>query len=147
LLPGRKECRAGRQQREGKSGCQLRAFGSHLFHNYTVSDSVCLTPGMFCVVLLVFMFIFHLIIHVLFCDLIQNHLPGVRCSFFNQGCNLLRPGDVDRVAGAGDFDLAIAKPMPLVEPEISAVLPRSSRFMIHLFNRLVVMVPITPPFK
>src|SRR3981189_2596653 len=32
-------------------------------------------------------------------------LPSVRCSFFDQGCNLLRPGDVDRVAGAGDFDL------------------------------------------
>ena len=27
-------------------------------------------------------------------------LPSLRCSFFDQSCNLLRPGDVDRVAGA-----------------------------------------------
>jgi hypothetical protein len=27
-------------------------------------------------------------------------LPSVRCSFFDQSCNLLRPGDIDRVAGA-----------------------------------------------
>src|SRR4030095_9909604 len=32
-------------------------------------------------------------------------LPSVRRSFFDQSCNLLRPGDVDRVAGACDFDL------------------------------------------
>jgi hypothetical protein len=32
-------------------------------------------------------------------------LPNVRCSFFDQSCNLLRPGDVDGVAGARDFDL------------------------------------------
>src|SRR6266852_1379354 len=36
---------------------------------------------------------------------LQSFLPSVRCSFFDQGCNLLRSGDVDRVAGAGDFDL------------------------------------------
>ena len=28
----------------------------------------------------------------------------MQCSFFDQSCNLLRPGDVDRVAGACDFD-------------------------------------------
>jgi hypothetical protein len=27
-------------------------------------------------------------------------LPNVRCGFFDQSCNLLWPGDVDRVAGA-----------------------------------------------
>ena len=27
-------------------------------------------------------------------------LPSVGCSFFDHSCNLLRPGDVDRVAGA-----------------------------------------------
>jgi hypothetical protein len=32
-------------------------------------------------------------------------LTGARCSFFDHGCNLLRAGDVDRVAGAGDFNL------------------------------------------
>src|SRR5882757_3545062 len=35
-------------------------------------------------------------------------LPGLRCSFFDQSCNVLRPGDVDRVAGAWDFDLVTA---------------------------------------
>src|SRR5262245_45042443 len=33
-------------------------------------------------------------------------LPSLRCSFLYQSRNLLRPGDVDRVAGARDFDLA-----------------------------------------
>jgi hypothetical protein len=32
-------------------------------------------------------------------------LPRVRCGLFDQSCNLLRPGYVDRVTGAGDFDL------------------------------------------
>src|SRR5439155_3683147 len=32
-------------------------------------------------------------------------IPSVRCSFFDQSGNLLRPGDVDRVASARDFDL------------------------------------------
>src|SRR5258705_599390 len=32
-------------------------------------------------------------------------LQSVRCSFFDQCCNLLRPGDVDRVTGTWDFDL------------------------------------------
>src|SRR6266404_2151788 len=32
-------------------------------------------------------------------------LPSVRCSFFDQSCNLLWLGDVDRVARARDFDL------------------------------------------
>src|SRR5712671_5837777 len=32
-------------------------------------------------------------------------LSSVRCGFFDQSCNLLWPGYVDRVAGAGDFDL------------------------------------------
>src|SRR5260370_3597034 len=32
-------------------------------------------------------------------------LRSVRCSLFDQSCNLLRPGDVDRGAGARDFDL------------------------------------------
>jgi hypothetical protein len=27
-------------------------------------------------------------------------LQGVRCSFLDQSCNVLRPGDVDRMAGA-----------------------------------------------
>jgi hypothetical protein len=36
---------------------------------------------------------------------IGESLPSVRCSFFNQGCNFLRPGHVDRVTGAWDFDL------------------------------------------
>src|SRR5207253_10332808 len=36
---------------------------------------------------------------------IGESLPSVRCSFFDQGRNLLRPGDVDRVTGAFDFDL------------------------------------------
>src|SRR6266851_5629994 len=36
---------------------------------------------------------------------LQVLLPSVRCSFFDQSCNLLRPGGVDRVAGAWDFDL------------------------------------------
>src|SRR2546425_4198404 len=31
-------------------------------------------------------------------------LPNVRCGFFDQRCNLLGPRDVDRVAGARDFD-------------------------------------------
>jgi hypothetical protein len=29
----------------------------------------------------------------------------VRCGFFDQSCNLLGPGYIDRVTGAGDFDL------------------------------------------
>jgi hypothetical protein len=33
-------------------------------------------------------------------------LPSVRRSFFDQRCNFLRPGYVDRVTGAWDFDLA-----------------------------------------
>jgi hypothetical protein len=36
----------------------------------------------------------------------SRSLPSMRCRFFDQSCNLLRPGDVDRVAGgvdAGDF--------------------------------------------
>src|SRR6202158_3103551 len=37
--------------------------------------------------------------------LLRALLQSVRGSFFDQSCNLLRPGDVDRVAGAGDFDL------------------------------------------
>ena len=32
-------------------------------------------------------------------------LPSVRCGIFDQSCNLLWPGYVDRVTGAGDFDL------------------------------------------
>src|SRR6266481_5971506 len=36
---------------------------------------------------------------------LQVLLSSVRCSFFDQSCNLLRSGDVDRVAGACDFDL------------------------------------------
>jgi catalase len=32
-------------------------------------------------------------------------LPNVRCRFFDQSRDLFRPGDIDRVAGAGDFDL------------------------------------------
>jgi uncharacterized repeat protein (TIGR03803 family) len=32
-------------------------------------------------------------------------LPSVRCSLFDQSCNLVWPGYVDRVTGAGDFDL------------------------------------------
>src|SRR5438270_13811212 len=35
----------------------------------------------------------------------QVRLPSVGCGFFDQSCNLLWPGDVDRVAGARDFDL------------------------------------------
>ena len=34
----------------------------------------------------------------------SNLLLSVRCSFFNQGCNLLRPGDINRVTGTLDFD-------------------------------------------
>ena len=34
----------------------------------------------------------------------SNLLLSVRCSFFNQGCNLFRPGDIDRVTGTLDFD-------------------------------------------
>src|ERR1700675_4128430 len=36
---------------------------------------------------------------------LQVFLPGVRCGFFDHSRDLFRPGDVDRVAGAGDFDL------------------------------------------
>src|SRR5712664_124276 len=49
--------------------------------------------------------------HSRFCLLFQSKpgsnrlLRSVRCSLFDQSCNLLRPGDVDRVAGARDFDL------------------------------------------
>jgi len=32
-------------------------------------------------------------------------LPSVRCGLFDQSCNLFRLGYVDRVTGAGDFDL------------------------------------------
>ena len=32
-------------------------------------------------------------------------LSSVRCGFFDQSCNLLWPGYIDRVTGAGDFDL------------------------------------------
>jgi hypothetical protein len=32
-------------------------------------------------------------------------LSSVRRGFFDQSCNLLWPGYVDRVTGAGDFDL------------------------------------------
>ena len=32
-------------------------------------------------------------------------LLRVRCGLFDQSCNLLWPGYVDRVTGAGDFDL------------------------------------------
>jgi hypothetical protein len=35
---------------------------------------------------------------------LQRFLPCVQCSFFDQRCNLFRPGEVDRVAGACDFD-------------------------------------------
>src|SRR5712671_3529818 len=35
---------------------------------------------------------------------IEESLSSVRCSFFNQSCNFLRPGDVDRMAGACYFD-------------------------------------------
>ena len=35
----------------------------------------------------------------------STSLPTVRCSFFDQSCDLLRPGDVDRMTGARDFDL------------------------------------------
>src|SRR6266566_2868656 len=35
----------------------------------------------------------------------QGVLSRVRCSFFDQSCHLLRPGDVNRVTGARDFDL------------------------------------------
>src|SRR5258708_3816300 len=36
---------------------------------------------------------------------VTRFLPSVGCSFFDQGCNLLRSEDVDRMAGAEDFDL------------------------------------------
>jgi hypothetical protein len=32
-------------------------------------------------------------------------LPSVCCGFFDHSCNFLWPGYVDRVTGAGDFDL------------------------------------------
>src|SRR6267143_2163742 len=35
----------------------------------------------------------------------QVRLPSVRCSFFDQSCNLFRSGNVDGVTGSGDFDL------------------------------------------
>jgi hypothetical protein len=34
----------------------------------------------------------------------SNLLLSVRCSFFNQGRNLLRPGDINRVTGTLHFD-------------------------------------------
>src|SRR5437764_11798236 len=34
----------------------------------------------------------------------QILLPSVRCSFFDKSCDFLRPGNIDRVTGAGDFD-------------------------------------------
>ena len=34
----------------------------------------------------------------------SNLLLSVRCSFFNQSCNLLRPGDINRVTGTLNFD-------------------------------------------
>src|SRR6267142_4739247 len=37
--------------------------------------------------------------------LLQVLVSNLRCSFFDQSCNLLWPGDVDRVAGARDFHL------------------------------------------
>jgi hypothetical protein len=36
---------------------------------------------------------------------LQLLLPGVRCSFFDQSCNLLRVRNVNRVARARDFNL------------------------------------------
>src|SRR6266478_6603681 len=53
----------------------------------------------------------HIGTHSRFCLLFQSKpgssglLRSVRCSLFDQSCNLLRPGDVDRVAGTRDFDL------------------------------------------
>jgi len=38
-------------------------------------------------------------------DIDQTFLVNVRCSLFDDSGNFFRPGDVDRVAGAGDFDL------------------------------------------
>src|SRR5208282_2799473 len=38
-------------------------------------------------------------------SLFHPSLPSVRCSFFDQSRNLLRPGDVNRVTGACGFDL------------------------------------------
>src|SRR6267143_701285 len=53
----------------------------------------------------------HIGTHSRFCLLFQSKpgsnrlLRSGRGSLFDQSCNLLRPGDVDRVAGARDFDL------------------------------------------
>ena len=38
----------------------------------------------------------------------KSFLPSLRCSFFDQRCNLLRPGDIDHMAGAWDFDRVAA---------------------------------------
>src|SRR5437868_1659912 len=49
-----------------------------------------------------------------------SFLLSVRCSFFDQGCNFLRPGNVDRVAGACDFDLVAVGScgIPLLEVRV-----------------------------
>src|SRR5580700_11516898 len=47
-------------------------------------------------------------------------LPSVGCSFFDQSCNLLRPGDVDRVAGARDFDRVALGPLGIPTFQVRA---------------------------
>src|SRR5216684_5998569 len=51
---------------------------------------------------------------------LQSFLPSVGCSFFDQSCNLLRSGDVDRVAGAWDFDLVAVGPCGIPAFEVGA---------------------------
>ena len=51
---------------------------------------------------------------------LQVLLPSVGCSFFDQSRNLLRPRDVDRVAGARDFDRVALGPLGIPTFQVRA---------------------------
>jgi hypothetical protein len=49
---------------------------------------------------------------------LQVLLPSVGCGFFNQSCDLFRSGDVDRMAGASDFDLVTVGSCGIPTPQL-----------------------------
>jgi hypothetical protein len=47
----------------------------------------------------------HALLSICLTGTLRAFLPSVRCGLLDQSCNLFWPGYVDRVTGAGNFDL------------------------------------------
>ena len=69
-------------------------------------------------------------------------LSSVRYGFFDQSCNLLWPGDVDRVAGAGDFDLVAvgARGIPAFEIGVNVLSAPATSIQVGLLFHAAVVI-------